>query len=178
MQTTITPLSSPTGASLGARIMRSTRPVRAGWAGGLYDIVVTGGFATPFTAAFILGLLASIHEAIGLPGEPMPAFDTSHLLFVTLFGVVVTMWGVVRVLRPIALFITIDTVGRAVFATWFIWALLAGHSPVVVAFLALELLLLVVQGLGVREALRLDKEAEAAALRVARAPHVATPVMR
>jgi hypothetical protein len=143
--------------------MRSTRPIGAGRVGGLYDILVTAVFATPWTAAFMLGLLAAAQEMAGLPGEPMPAFGTSHLLFVTLFGVVVTMWSVVRVLRPTAFLITVDTVGRAVFATWFVWALLAGHSTVIVAFLVLELTMLVLQALGVRRALRLDAEAEASA---------------
>jgi hypothetical protein len=93
----------------------------------------------------------------------MPSFGVSHLLFVTLFGVVVTMWGVVRVLRPTALLTAVDTVGRAVFSLWFLWALVEGHSTVIVAFLALELTWLVVQALGVRRALRLDREEEASA---------------
>ena len=153
-------LHRPGSTSLGARIMRSTRPIRAGRIGAWYDIIITAGFATPWTAALIIGLLGTIKDAAGLPGEPMPVFDVSHLLFVTLFGVVVTMWGVVRVLRPTALLITADTVGRAVFAAYFIWALLAGHSTVIAAFLVLELAFLVAQGLGVRRALRLDRDAE------------------
>jgi hypothetical protein len=162
-------VASPPSDSLGARLLRSTRPVRAGQAGALYDLVVTAGFATPWTAAFILGLLASVQDAAGLPGDPMPAFGVSPLLFVTLFGVVVTMWSVVRLIRPTAFLVAVDTVGRAVFATWFTWALLAGHSTVIVAFLALEVTFLVVQGLGVRRALRLDREAEAATARTAEA---------
>ena len=175
MNDTTAPVRTSRADTLGARLLRSTRPVRAGWAGGIYDIVATTGFATPWTAAFILGLLASVQDAAGLPGDPMPAFGTSHLLFVTLFGVVVTMWSVVRVLRPTALLTTIDTVGRAVFATWFIWALLEGHSTVIVAFLALELTWLVLQALGVRRALRLDREAEASARSAARTPSLTVP---
>jgi len=158
--------------------MRSTRPVPAGRAGALYDLIVTAGFATPWTAAFILGLLASVQDAAGLPGDPMPAFGVSPLLFVTLFGVVVTMWSVVRLLRPTAFLVAVDTVGRAVFATWFTWALLAGHSTVIVTFLVLELAMLVVQGLGVRRALRLDGEADTSALLVAEGRELLVPAQR
>lgn len=140
--------------SFGNRLMMSDARVRAGWIGAVYDIAVTAVFATPWTAAFVLGVLADVHDAAGLPGEDMPVFDTSHLLFVTLFGVVVTMWGVVRVLRPTPFLISVDTVGRAAFAVWFIWALLEGHSAVIVVFLVLELGFLVAQARGVRDALR------------------------
>ncbi len=163
MRTTQLPASAVRSDWFLARLMRSTRPVRAGWAGGLYDVLITGGFATPWTAAFILGLLATAQETAGLPGDPMPSFDVSHVLFVTLFGVVVTMWGVVRMLRPTALLTAVDTAGRGVFSLYFIWALLQGHSTVIVAFLALELTWLVVQAVGVRRALRLDREEEARA---------------
>ncbi len=173
MSSASTVFAAPPGDSFGARLIRSTRPVRAGRTGALYDLIVTAGFATPWTAAFILGLLASVQNAAGLPGDPMPAFGVSPLLFVTLFGVVVTMWSVVRFLRPTAFLVAVDTVGRAVFATWFTWALLAGHSTVIVAFLALELAFLVGQALGVRRALQLDREAETAAARAAQAPLLA-----
>ena len=88
----------------------------------------------------------------------MPTFDTSHVLFVTLFGIVVTMWGVVRILWPVPLLIAADTVGRAAFSLAFVWALAAGHSTVVVAFLIVEMAVFVAQGLGVRAALRADRE--------------------
>ena len=177
MLSTTAPTPAGSSTSLGARILSSTRTVRAGRAGGVYDIVVTAGFATPWTAALILSLLAQVHETLGLPGDPMPTFDTSHLLFVALFGVVVTMWGVVRLIRPTAFLVTVDTVGRAVFASWFTWALLAAHSTVVVAFLALELTFLVAQALGVRSALRLDDAARAVPP-IGVAPRVPVPTPR
>lgn len=144
--------------------MRSQTLVPAGRVGAIYDIVVTAAFATPWTAALVLGLLSDIHDGLRLPGAHMPDFDTSHLLFVTLFGIVVTMWGVVRVMRPVPLLIAADTVGRAVFALTFIWALFAGHSPVLVPLLVLELVFLVAQGLGVRKALRADRRSPASRL--------------
>lgn len=49
--------------------------------------------------------------------------------------------------------------GEETFALSFIWALLAGHSTVIVVFLVLELVFLVAQARGVTQALRADPEA-------------------
>ncbi len=136
-----------------SRVSSSQSPVRAGKIGAIYDVVVSAGFATPWTASFVLRALSSIHDGLGLPGSEMPAFETSHLLFVTLFGIVVTMWSVVRILRPIPLLIAADTAGRAAFSLAFVWALAKGHSTVIIPFLVLELGFLVAQGLGVRKTL-------------------------
>lgn len=138
--------------------MSSQTPVLAGRVGAIYDIVVTVGFATPWTATFLLGVLAQVHDSLALSGSAMPDFETSHVLFVTLFGIVVTMWGVVRAIWPVPFLIAADTVGRAAFALAFIWALAAGHSTVIIAFLILETAFLVAQGLGVRKALKTDRE--------------------
>jgi hypothetical protein len=76
---------------------------------------------------------------------------------VALFGIVVTMWSAVRIIRPVPLLIAADTFGRAAFSLMFIWALAGGHSTLVVPFLVLELTFLIAQGLGVRKALRADR---------------------
>lgn len=135
----------------------SQRRVPAGRVGAIFDVAITVGFATPWTAELVLRLLGNIHEWLGLGGSDVPEFDTPHLLYVTLFGVVVTMWGVVRVLRPVPLLIATDTVGRAAFALTFIWALVEGHSTLVVFFLITEISFLVAQWLGVRKALAADR---------------------
>jgi hypothetical protein len=139
--------------------VRSQTLVPAGRVGAVYDIVVTAGFSTPWTATLLLGLIAHVHDLLGLSGDDTPHFATPHLLYVALFGIVVTMWGVVRTIWPVPLLIAADTVGRAAFALTFIWALTAGHSTVLVGFLALELVFLVAQGLGVRKALLADRAA-------------------
>ena len=150
--------------------MKSQRYVRAGRIGAVYDLAVTAPFSTPWTAALVLSVLAKLHDSLGLPGDAMPEFETSHMLYVTLFGVIVTLWSVVRVLRPIPLLIAADTVGRAAFSLTFIWTLTQGHSAVVVPFLVLEVAFLVYQAMGVWAALRADQKA------VASHPVSATPV--
>lgn len=141
--------------------MNSQRFIRAGRIGAIYDLIVTAPFATPWTAALVLSILGSLHDSLGLPGDPMPQFDTSHMLYVTLFGIIVTLWSVVRVLRPVPLLIAADTVGRAAFSLTFVWTLTQGHSAVVAPFLVLEVAFLVYQALGVRNALRADRHAVA-----------------
>ena len=143
-------------------MLKSQRFVRAGRIGALYDLAVTAPFATPWTAALMLTVLGKLHDSLGLPGEAMPEFETSHMLYVTLFGIIVTLWSVVRIVRPIPLLIAADTIGRAAFSMTFIWTLTQGHSAIVVPFLVLEVAFLVYQGLGVRAALRADRKAGSA----------------
>jgi len=116
----------------------SARP-RWGLAGAVYDLVVTIGFATPFTAGLILELAGRAHDLFGVPGAPAPELDPLALMFTSMFGTVVTMWAVARILRPEARFIAIDTVGRAVFSALMIWAVLNGQSATIVVFLIGEI---------------------------------------
>ena len=139
--------------------MRSLTLVPAGRAGAIYDVAVTAPFATPWTAALVLSALAWMHDVLNLPGDAPPDFESAHMVYVVLFGIVTTMWGVVRVLWPVPLLIAADTFGRAAFSLTFIWALLNGFSFVVVGFLVLELTWLVAQGLGVRKTIKADREA-------------------
>lgn len=152
--------------------MRSLTLVPPGRVGAIYDLIVTAVFATPWTAALVLGVLAQVHGSLGLPGAEMPTFETAHVLFVTLFGIVVTMWGVVRVIWPVPLLIAADTAGRAAFALTFVWALAAGHSTVIVGFLVLEVIFLIAQGLGVRKALKADRESSVLLSRSSGEPEV------
>ena len=142
-------------------LMKSQRYVRAGRIGAIYDLAVTSPFATPWTAALTLGVLGKLHDSLNLPGDAMPDFETPHMLYVTLFGIIVTLWSVVRIVRPIPLLIAADTIGRAAFSLTFIWTLTQGHSAIVVPFLVLEVAFLVYQAMGVRAALRADRKAVA-----------------
>lgn len=137
-----------------SRLLHDETPVRAGRVGAWYDLVVTVGFATPWTAAALLDLMRTVHRAADLPGEPLPAFEGPHLLFVTLFGAAVTMWSIARALRPVPWMIALDTAGRVVFSLAFVGMLTGGHSWVVMPFLALEVAFLVAQAVGVRAVMR------------------------
>ncbi|GLZ28752.1 hypothetical protein Lesp02_09420 [Lentzea sp. NBRC 105346] len=99
---------------------------RWGRAGALYDLVASAAFLTPWSAAWILDLF----------GSPV---DGMSLLLATLFGTVVVMWSIARWYRPEPLLIAIDTVGRALFSIWFVWALTHGQPKILALYLGLEL---------------------------------------
>ncbi|MFP2924117.1 hypothetical protein ACLESO_02650 [Pyxidicoccus sp. 3LG] len=115
-------------------------------ASALYDLFVTLPFATPWTAGLVVEGLHRLHGLFGLAGEAPPAFDSLHLLFVSLFGTIVTLWAALRVWRPEPVFGAVDTAGRAAFSLWMAHALLLGQSSLLVAFLVLELGWFFVQG--------------------------------
>ena len=134
-----------TSARTHATLDDSYTRVRWGRAGAVYDLIVTVGFATPFTAPLLLALTGSLHDALDLPGAQLPELDPAALMFTSMFGAAVTMWAIARILRPEARFIAIDTVGRAVFSLWMIWALLNGQSATIVVFLIGEVTWLILQ---------------------------------
>ena len=141
----MTATSASTSASARRLSDDSFARVRWGRAGAVYDLIVTVGFATPFTAPLLLALTRSLHDALDLPGAQLPELDPTALMFTSMFGTAVTMWAIARILRPEARFIAIDTVGRAVFSLWMIWALLNGQSTTVVVFLIGEVTWLILQ---------------------------------
>ncbi|WP_438855127.1 hypothetical protein [Agromyces sp. M3QZ16-3] len=133
---------------------RAERRVPLGRAGAIYDLVVTLGFATPWTAAAVLGSLRAAHVALGLPGSPPPVLGPFELMLTAMMGTAVTMWAVARIRYPFASLIAIDTVGRVAFSTWMVTALLGGASPVIVVFLVPEAIWAFLQAIGVVRAVR------------------------
>jgi hypothetical protein len=118
-------------------------------ASALYDLILTAGFATPWTAAAALGTISDVHRALGLDGAVPVVEDPFTMLFANLLGSIVVVWSVIRLLRPTPLLGAGDTVGRLLFSTWFAWALVEGASSVLVGFLVLEIGWGLVQGYAV-----------------------------
>lgn len=110
-------------------------------ASGIYDVLATAAFATPWTFAPIFQLFSNI--------APMPAFDPTHALFVNLLGSVVLVWSALRIWRPEPVFGLFDACARALFFCWQIYYLLVHDiTPVVWAFATIELLFGVLQAVG------------------------------
>ncbi|WP_260958974.1 hypothetical protein [Pseudomonas citri] len=127
--------------------MQYSRVVRGGaW----YDLIVTAAFATPWSFAALHGFLTSIAQLLDLPGE-LPSFAPAHLLMANLFGSIVCVWAVLRIRDPQPVFGRYDAVGRFLFATWMLYALLHGATAVAWIFLCFELVWGVMQALPVRE---------------------------
>ncbi|MEU6876723.1 hypothetical protein [Streptomyces sp. NPDC046712] len=108
-----------------------------------YDLVVTAGFATPWTYALVHGALSSTGEALGMGG--MPELDPMQTLYANLMGSVVVVWAVLRIVRPLPLHGLFDGVARTLFATWQAYALAHGATRLLWLFLVVEVVFGVVQ---------------------------------
>jgi hypothetical protein len=120
-----------------------------------YDLVVTIGFATPWTFAAIHTML--LIAAQGLPGG-LPHFEPSHVLMANLLGSIVTIWAILRIRDPQLQFGRYDAIGRFLFAAWQIYAVIHGVSMLILGFTLFEILFGVIQSLPVAE----DKESSLA----------------
>ncbi|MDR6676811.1 hypothetical protein [Pseudomonas oryzihabitans] len=103
----------------------------------LYDLLVTVPFATPWSLAWLLRQLDALGQTLGL--APLPVFPPEALLLGNLLGSVVCVWSVLRLARPSLLLGRHDAVARGLFALWMAWALSQGASPLLMAFLVVEI---------------------------------------
>lgn len=110
-------------------------------ASAIYDFIVTLPFVTPWTFQLVYQTLNSI--------SPTPAFAPTHSLFVNLFGSIVIVWSMLRIRHPEPIYGFYDSLGRALFSTWFIYYLVVyGIHPITKIFAALEVFWFIVQAYG------------------------------
>ena len=108
-----------------------------------YDLVVTAGFATPWTYALLHGALSSLGSALGL--GVLPALDPIQTLYANLMGSVVVVWALLRIVRPLPVHGLADGVARTLFATWQAYTLAHGAFQVLWLFFVVEVAFGVVQ---------------------------------
>ncbi|MCX4762179.1 hypothetical protein OG562_14585 [Streptomyces sp. NBC_01275] len=101
-----------------------------------YDLVVTSGFATPWTYATVHDLLSSAGRAWGLGA--FPETDPIQTLYANLMGSVVIIWALLRLTRPLPVHGLLDGTARALFTTWMAYALAHGATGVLWLFLGVE----------------------------------------
>lgn len=117
----------------------ATRPVaylRLVRASALYDLIVTAGFATPWTFALLHAALDAASGALGLRG--FPELDLIQVFYANLMGSVVLVWSLLRFLRPQAVYGLFDGIARVLFATWMVYALAHGGPEILWVFLIVE----------------------------------------
>ena len=107
-------------------------------ASALYDLVVIVPFATPWTFALLYPQLSETNVWMG--GDPLPPFERIHILITCLMGSLVMLWSLMRLFEPSVQLGRYDGLGRFLFSTWMIWALVQGGLPLVWLFLIPELL--------------------------------------
>ncbi len=103
-----------------------------------YDLIVTGGFATPWSLALIIGSLNRLHLSLGLPGETV-VLTPYATLFGSFFGSVVMIWSVYRLRHTSVTLGRYDGVGRVLFSLWQVNALLNGASLLLLPVLMVEI---------------------------------------
>ncbi len=100
--------------------MNDTNYLKLVRASALYDLVVTLPLATPWTAQLMLGALAGVHQALGLPGTTIELVGVP-LFFANLLGSVVATWSILRLLEPRVIYGYADGGTRMLFSTWMLY---------------------------------------------------------
>lgn len=118
-----------------------------------YDLAVTWPFATPWTFALLYSALRAIAHALDLPGT-IPPLDATNTLFANLFGSVVVVWSLARLLSPSVRLGRLDGLARWLFAVWQVNAVMNGANAIVLGFTAVEVVFGVLQFLPAKEEAR------------------------
>lgn len=117
-----------------------------------YDLGIGLAFSNPLTLGPVWSLLGAVQQALGL--GTLPSLDVHAGLFANFFGTVVTLWALVRLLRPDDAFGRIDATGRAAFVLWMGAALMAGATPLLAGFMVIEVAFGIAQALPITRSAR------------------------
>lgn len=117
-------------------------------ASALYDLLLTAGFATPWTLAPLLRELSALNLALG--GQALPAFTAFHSLIAHLLGSIVIVWSLLRLRSPEPRFGRYDAAARALFTLWMVHALLLTGAPLLWLFIVPEALWALLQAAPVK----------------------------
>mgnify|MGYP000993808757 CR=1 FL=1 len=103
-----------------------------------YDLVVTAGFATPWTFMLLHSVLSTLVQQSGLPGE-LPPFAPAHMLMANLLGSVVVVRSLLRLRATLVAHGRYDALARFLFAAWQLYAVAHGASWLILGFTVFEL---------------------------------------
>jgi hypothetical protein len=103
-----------------------------------YDLVVTVGFMTPWTAALIVEGFAALSDALAL-SRPVPVLDVTAMLFANLLGSVVVVWSLWRLAHPSREIGGYDALARVLFAAWQLFAVAQGARFLLLGFTVFEM---------------------------------------
>ncbi|GAA2391735.1 hypothetical protein GCM10010420_15030 [Streptomyces glaucosporus] len=120
------------------RFLAPSRPayLRVVRASAWYDMVVTAGFATPWTYALLHRAMSWLGEEFGLGA--FPALDPMQTLYANLMGSVIVVWALLRIVGPLPVHGLFDGAARALFAMWQVHALAHGATRLLWGFLVVE----------------------------------------
>lgn len=103
-----------------------------------YDLVVTAGFMTPWTAPLLFEAFAALSHKLSLT-RAVPMLDVTGLLFANLMGSLVVVWSLWRLMRPSRSVGWYDAVARVLFSFWQLFAVAHGASFLLIGFTCVEI---------------------------------------
>lgn len=103
----------------------------------VYDLVVTAGFVTPWTASLVFGGFAALSGALALD-RAVPTLDITAMLFANLLGSLVVIWSIWRLMQPSRSIGLYDALARILFAVWQLYAVAHGASFLILGFTFFE----------------------------------------
>jgi hypothetical protein len=115
-----------------------------------YDLLVTAGFATPWTFAAIRSGLNTLSGLLGITAR-FPAFEPAQMLMANLLGSIVTVWAILRLRDARVQYGRYDAAGRFLFATWQLYALAHGAHPIIWGFFVIEVAFGIAQALPIND---------------------------
>lgn len=104
----------------------------------LYDLIVTAGFMTPWTASLVFKGFAALSGALALD-RAAPSLDVTSMLFANLLGSVVVVWSLWRLIHPSRSVGLYDALARILFAIWQLFAVAQGASFLILGFTLFEI---------------------------------------
>lgn len=113
-------------------------------ASAVYDLIVTAGFMTPWTASFVFKGFAALSGALGLD-RAVPTLDVTSMLFANMLGSVVVIWSIWRLRQPSRSIGLYDALARILFATWQLSAVAHGASFLILGFTCFEVAFAIAQ---------------------------------
>lgn len=108
-----------------------------------YDLVVTAGFATPWTYVLMHDGISSLASGLGL--GVLPPVDLMQALYANLMGSVVVAWSLLRIVKPLPVHGLFDAATRTLFAMWEAFAVAHGAPRLLWLFFVMEVAFGVVQ---------------------------------
>lgn len=122
-------------------VNRNLQIVRAS---AVYDLVVTAGFMTPWTALLVFEGFAALSAALALD-RAVPTLDITAMLFANLLGSIVVIWSIWRLVQPSRSVGLYDALARVLFAAWQLFAVAHGASFLILGFTVFEVAFAIAQ---------------------------------
>ena len=113
-------------------------------ASAIYDLIVTAGFMTPWTASLMFTGFSALSDALAL-NRAVPTPDITAMLFTNLLGSVVVIWSAWRLMQPSRAVGLYDAAARMLFAIWQLLAVAKGASFLILGFTCFEIIFAIAQ---------------------------------